>query len=129
MSGRYGNPGKWDNMLRSRESSLRGDERGSRSDLGALSGSRNPMQTCWCCGRAHLEDPGFGVCKWRSTHPTWEPLSAEFRGWDPKYCASKKYRAQKARAYWMTEMAEGHPAMMSTKERKAFFTKVKEMSL
>ena len=87
------------------------------------------MQTCECCGCQHFEDPGFGVCKWRPTKPTGEPLLTEFRGWDPKYCASKQYRARKAMAYRMSEMAEGHPAKMPPKEREAFFNKVKELSM
>ena len=45
------------------------------------------------------------------------------------YCVSKQYRARKVMAYRMTEMAEALYAKMSTKEREAFFTKAKEMSL
>ena len=61
-SGWYGDSGKWDNVLRLRELSQRGDRGGSsRSDLGARSGKRSPMQACECCGCQHFEDPGFGV--------------------------------------------------------------------
>ena len=115
----------------------RSREDGNRGDRGGLAGTRQqggiprlggtglaagasrlteegpgyiPMQACECCGCQY-----FKVCRWRPN--AGEPMSKEHRGWGPKYCPGKQYRARKVTSYRMAEMADGHPAKMTPAER------------
>ena len=92
---KYGNPGKWDKVLRSTESSPRGDGRGSRNDMSARSGSRSPLQTYECYGCQHFEDPGSGYASGGLRSPRGSPEDGVQR-MGPEVLCQQQYRARKA---------------------------------